>query len=340
MKIEQHHLKPLSMGAAMLGSGGGGSTVMQERILLSVLQQGYEVQLVDIEDLEETDLIVPIAFMGAPLVAQEKIPSGLEASALLEMIRAEYGSVRHIILMPAEIGGANAFTPLWIGALHGLSVLNADSIGRAFPKLHMSSLNLNGICPTPAFMADSDGNTHVIRKASALDLEKMARIACVEMGSRALVALYVMDANHAKGAVVAGSVKKAIEMGQDLIDAKSATAMLVEKWGGKHLASGSIDAIDYRIEGGFLIGTLSLKRKEGRPLVLRFINEFLTVEDGTEIIAATPDILSLIEESSGKIISTADAKWGLRVDVILLPSPAVWKSQAGMELVGVDQHGF
>jgi DUF917 family protein len=219
MKLTEEHLKPLALGAAILGSGGGGSTVYQERIVASVLQKGYEVEIIGVDELEQTDLIIPIAFMGAPLVALEKMPTGLEAEVLVETLRETFGRDRRLILMPAEIGGANAFTPLWIGALHQLPVLDADSIGRAFPKLHMSSLNVAHIPPSPAFMADSDGKVHTVLATDAFDLEKKARAVCVEMGSRALVALYIMEAQVAKEAVILGSLTKAIEMGQDCLAA-------------------------------------------------------------------------------------------------------------------------
>jgi DUF917 family protein len=101
-----------------------------------------------------------------------------------------------------------------------------------------------------------------------------------------------------------------------------------------------IASIDYRVEGGFLKGSLSLKREGRKPLILRFINEFLTVEEEGVQVAATPDLIILMEVYTGKPVSTAEIKWGLSVDVVILPSPSLWKTKAGLELVGVDQHVF
>jgi DUF917 family protein len=309
----------LAKGAAILGSGGGGSTLVQERICRHLIRE--PLRLLTIDNLKDDDLVVPIAFMGAPLVAQEKIPTGLEAAALLEMIRAEYG--QNIVLMPAEIGGGNAFTPLWIAALHQLPVLDADSIGRAFPKLHMSTLHLAGVDPLPAFFANSDGKTAILRTGN---VEELGRKICVDMGSRALVALYLMDGKTAKQSVVAGSISRAMALGESKCDSP--------------LSSGVIEAIDYRVEGGFLKGTLTLRRKDQSPLILRFVNEFLVVEERGIPIAQSPDIITLIETYSRKVVSTSEAKWGLSVEILVLPSPEIWKTEAGLKLVGVDQHDF
>lgn len=39
--------------------------------------------------------------------------------------------------MAAEVGGANSFEPLVVGAKVGLPVLDADGMGRAFPELQV-----------------------------------------------------------------------------------------------------------------------------------------------------------------------------------------------------------
>ena len=68
----------------------------------------------------------------------ERLLSGNELSILLQTIEEKLLR-KPTVLMAAEIGGANAFTPLLAAAKTGLPILDADMIGRAFPELQMSS---------------------------------------------------------------------------------------------------------------------------------------------------------------------------------------------------------
>lgn len=57
---------------------------------------------------------------------------------------------RTLVLMPAEIGGCNALTPFQPAAQLSVPVLDADLIGRAFPKVSMCkpATNNAGSCVT------------------------------------------------------------------------------------------------------------------------------------------------------------------------------------------------
>ena len=130
-----------------------------------MLQYG-PVNVISVEELKGDDLVVPLSMMGAPLINMERILSGKELDALLTTVERRLGR-KPTVLMAAEIGGANAITPLLIAAKWGIPVLDADMIGRAFPELQMSSCYLKGLKPTPAVMADCLGNTVVIETECA-----------------------------------------------------------------------------------------------------------------------------------------------------------------------------
>ena len=107
------------------------------------------------EELAEDALVVPLAFVGAPLIATEKLPSGREFQTIIAHLQK---LDKELVLMPAEIGGANGLCAFAVAAKMGLPVLDADTVGRAFPELQMSSCNLQGIKASPAYFADSLGN--------------------------------------------------------------------------------------------------------------------------------------------------------------------------------------
>ena len=72
--LEIEDLEPLARGAAILVSGGGGDPSYE--ILMARHQMGIygKIPLLDVSELKDDDLVVPVAFMGAPLISLEKFP--------------------------------------------------------------------------------------------------------------------------------------------------------------------------------------------------------------------------------------------------------------------------
>jgi DUF917 family protein len=278
------------------------------------------IKLISIHELAHDAVVAPVAFMGAPLVAMEKLPTGREFPAIFSKMEK-----KPTVLMPAEIGGGNAFTPLWIAAQLGIPVLDADTIGRAFPELQMSTCTIFGIKPSPAYLADSFGNVVEIHSDDPNMVEHYARQTAVTMGSRAAVSLYIMSGEQAKQAVVPGTITQAIELGRQTHR--------------KSLVSGMIVDVDDKIEKGFLLGKAILQTVDG-DFALDYQNEFLRVRRGNKAVALTPDIITLIEQDSGTPITTATLQYGLRVDLMILKAPAVWHSERGLALVGPKIFGY
>jgi uncharacterized protein len=313
-------LDDLARGAAILGSGGGGSPSYNRLITERMIDIYGPIRLLSIDELAHDAVVVPVAFMGAPLVALERIPSGREFEAIFSKMAKQ-----PTVLMAAEIGGANAFTPLWIAAKLGIPVLDADTIGRAFPELQMSTCTLFGISSSPTYLADDFGNVVEIHSENPRTVETFARQITVTMGSRAAVALYIMSGKQAKEAVVAGSVTKAIEMGSN--------------HQGTLLASGMIGDVNHKVDRGFLLGTTLLHTNEG-DYELDYQNEFLRVRLGKRPVALTPDIITLIEQDTGHPITTANLQYGLRVDLFIFEAPPIWKTPKGMALAGPKVFGY
>lgn len=336
-------LESLSLGAAILGSGGGGDPKYNQMITQYAIEQHGPVKIRSVRELKATDIVVPMAFMGAPLVALETLPSGKEFSTILKQIESDF-HIKPSVIMPAEIGGGNAFTPLWVSVMKGIPVLDADLIGRAFPQLQMSTCTLNNVSASPAYLSDAFGDTVVIKAGNAHVLERLARHVVVGMGSRAAVALHLMGGVLAKATVVQGSLSKAIAIGNAVIEArhqkKDPATAVTNLVGGISLISGVIEDVNHRVENGFLMGKTTIRSDDGRSVVLEYQNEFLLARENVDVLATTPDIITLMEQETGSPITTASLAYGLRVDLIILPSPDVWKTVKGLELVGPRYFGY
>jgi Uncharacterized conserved protein len=106
-----------------------------------------------VDELEDEDLVVPAAMMGAPTVMIEKLPRGDEIVEAFKALEAYLGrSVKAVMCI--EAGGLNSTTPFTVASHLGLPVIDGDGMGRAFPQIHMVTLTLHGISATPMTLAD------------------------------------------------------------------------------------------------------------------------------------------------------------------------------------------
>lgn len=337
-----HDLEYLALGSTILGSGGGGNPVYE--ILMAQHEMGKygPVRLLDVNELQPHDLIVPVGFMGAPLVSLEKLPSGREFVQLLQFLEKILGRPVTAIL-PAEIGGANAFAPLLVAGRLGLPVVDADTLGRAFPQLQMSSCNLMQISAAPAFLADGMGNVVMVQAADASTLERIARHVTMSMGSSCAAAIYLMDGIQAKRAVIPGTLSQAIALGRFIAEARVRSAdpiiALVENGKGRLLGQGTLVDINQSIKNGFLEGTVKILSSQGIIEVL-YQNEYLLARQEDRVLATTPDILMLFESESATPITSDSLRYGQRVALVGLPAPDLWKSPEGLALVGPRFFGY
>ncbi len=341
-KITIDDLYYLQLGSAMLGSGGGGDPYYSYLMAKHQIETFGEIDLIDLSDLDDEDLICPIAVMGAPLINKEKLLSGREINAPIEALQKSL-KLDISALMPGEIGGANAFAPLLIAAKKKMPVLDADLIGRAFPKLQMNSCNLHHMSPAPAVLADSLGNTVIINTPHIDDLERMARAVTIAMGSSAGIALHIMKASVAKRCVVQGSISRAIEIGKILSLAqhhqRSKAEALVEKGLATTIAEGIVTDIHHEMKNGFFEGFVKIKT-DTRQIQINSQNEYLIAKENEKTLVATPDIIMLMEQSSGTLITSENIKYGLEVVVLSLPAPSIWTTKEGLALTGPEVFGY
>lgn len=340
--VEIADLQDLALGAAMLGSGGGGCADYDLLMAEQHLLQYGKVELIDSSSLSENDLVIPIAFAGAPLVSAEMLPSGEECTLLLKIIEEQLG-IRPTHLMPAEIGGANALCPFLFAAKLQLPVVDADTIGRAFPEMQMSSCNLFNVSANPAFLVDSLGNSVSIRANDAHMMERIARNAIVSMGSSALVGIYLMKGRQARESVVNGSVSLAMALGRSIRESKAKgddpMIALAENFGANVLGTGVIDDINQCIDGGFLNGTVTILTEQG-DIEISYQNEYLKALIDGKTTALTPEIITLIDCESFYPIASEKLAFGARVAVLTLPAPTIWLTKEGMALVGPAYFGY
>lgn len=338
--IAAQDLHPLALGCALLGSGGGGDPACDLPIAEYTLEQSCPVNLLSLEELPDDALVVPIAFIGAPLIRGERLPSGREFEVIINHLRQ---SGKKLVLMAGEIGGGNGLVPITAAARLQLPLLDADTLGRAFPELQMSTCTLHGVIPSPAYLADGLGNLVIVHAKSGAAMEHLGRQIAMSMGSNCAAALYLMHGKKAKTTVIPGTVSKALALGHALLQIRKTEGDLVQQLElltqGICLAQGIITNVQQEVKEGFLQGSVIITDATG-AVELVYQNEYLLAKRREEILASTPDILALIEQDSKTPLAAEALRYGLKVALIAFPAPSIWQTEAGLALVGPSYFGY
>jgi uncharacterized protein len=344
--IQAEDMEDIATGGAVLGTGGGGDPYIGKLMAQQAIKKYGPVNLVDIDELPDDALVVPVAMMGAPTVMVEKLPQGDELINAFRQLEQLLGKKIDAVLC-GEAGGLNSTTPFVVAAMTGLPLVDGDGMGRAYPELQMVTFSMHGVSATPMVLCDDKGNSLVLDTVSNRWTERLARAATVEMGGSALIAFYSMSGAVAKKAVVRGTLSLCGELGATLRAAKAEhrdpVAAMVEKLGAKQIFHGRVKDIDRRTVGGFARGTAQFEGVEewkGHGFRLEFQNEFLMAERDGEVLVTTPDLITVLEAESGMPVTTDALRFGLRLVALAMPCNPQWQSDEGIALVGPRYFGY
>jgi hypothetical protein len=345
--VHADEIEALSLGAWILGTGGGGDPYQKLLNMRLLYKQGFQVSLLDPMYLEDDDRVAVVSGMGAPLVGQERLADPAFAAKPVRMME-EYGGAKFRAVMALEIGGGNGLQPFMIAALMGLPVVDADCMGRAYPEAQMTSFAVHNLPMYPMALADvRDNEVIVTRAASAKWVERLSRKVCVEMGSTAATCKAPRSGQEVKSFGILYTVSKAIRLGQKVMEARRLhqdpiEAALLET-GGQRVFSGKVIDVERRTTEGFLRGAATLEgvgEDRGTRFKLHFQNEFSVGERDGQACVMTPDLICVLDSVSGDGIGTDVLRFGQRVTVLALPAPPVFTTPRGLELVGPRAFGF
>src|SRR5699024_3910899 len=121
--IGKEEIEDIAIGAALLGTGGGGDPHIGKLMALQAIEENGPIQRLSIDDINDDDLIVSTGMMGAPTVMVEKPPNGKEAQETFKALESYLGK-KVIATMPIEAGGINSMLPLALAATLKLPVVD------------------------------------------------------------------------------------------------------------------------------------------------------------------------------------------------------------------------
>jgi DUF917 family protein len=340
-EITSSDIPALAAGAAVFGTGGGGAVSTAQMGAEAALAEHGPVRLRSVGDLTPDDTVIAMSGVGAPTVGIEMLTSAEQPGTLLA--EAQRVSGRTITaVMPTEIGGSNGVGPIAWAAQLGLDVLDADGMGRAFPEATMVAMNVAGIPRDLTVLSDVVGNVTVMRTVDATWLERHVRAFSVASGSLCLGAS-VIDGGDVDGAVIRGTVSRAIEVGRALLAAEEPVPALSAALDASVLISGKIIDVSRRTSGGFVRGAVTiagLGQERDRLVRVEVQNENLVVLEDGEVRVSVPDLITLVDSETGHAISTELLRFGQRVSVLAWPCDPLWRTERGLEIVGPRAFGY
>ncbi|AJE47045.1 DUF917 domain-containing protein [Celeribacter indicus] len=348
--LQPEDLEDIAVGAAVLGTGGGGDPYIGKLLARGAIQSHGPVRLVSLEELQDDARVITCGAMGAPTIVLEKVPSGDEMLMALRHYEEVTGD-RVTAIMPFEAGGLNSCLPIVLAAQTGLPLVDADGMGRAFPQLEMETFNVYGIAAAPMAMADEKGNLAMVRTRSASRAEFIARGLCIRMGGQASLVNYPMDGATAKRVSVPATMSLAQDIGKVLRRARKEKTdplsdlivfLRTTHYGhAERLGSGKVTDIERRVENGWSVGIVTISPfGEGMPYRIRIQNENLVVERGSDILAVVPDLICVLDVDTAEAIPTERLRYGQRVEILGVRVPPIMRSPAALKVFGPAAFGL
>ncbi len=346
-EVTDADLDAIEIGAAILGTGGGGNPYIGKLRCREQLKKGKRIPVIPLSELPDDAVVVSLGGIGAPVVGVEKIEEGEECLRALRAVEKELG-VKADALISVEIGGSNAMEPMLTAAQAGLPVVDGDGMGRAFPEMQMCTWSIYGHREAPAAMADEKGSIVVIRDTpDDVWLERIARAVVVTMGAAAGLASQPMRGTFVKRAAVPNTITQALNLGRAVLSAqaenKDPIQTVIDQEKGKLLMTAKIVDLERHLKGGFSVGHMALEgfgAFQGDTGRIDLQNEFLVFRRNGVVEVCVPDLVVVLDSDTGLPITTEMLRYGQRIAVLGLPAHPLMRSPEALKVVGPAAFGY
>lgn len=320
IKILGHeHLPSLARGFSLLGSGGGGKTTLQELILAG--SHRWPITLHQASDLDPSLPCVGAAFVGSTHFLLERLPSTDPFGPLLKAAERWSGAKAQAVCA-LEGAGLNGLTALDLATDYPF--VDADFTGRAFPNLDQLSLYVDKVPGVFAVCDTGAGGVVVVDVERAADMEKIVRSAIVQAGGVAPFLLAGFTVGDLLEHAITGIYQRALSLGE-AFDAASDGGMLelATLLGGQLLGQGRVTTVDIS-QHEIHDSTIEVTGNDGRIMRVIARSEFLAFMDSGRVLAATPEIIVVLNSVSRTVMQVDEVTPGRDVSIISLPAPEWW----------------
>jgi DUF917 family protein len=308
-ELRKAEMSDVSVGAGLLGAGGGGAVSEGLKMVDRVLTFGDHVDLAAADEMDDDAWGAVIAGMGSP-VASRKRPRTYSLTWAMELLAETLGFEPGFVI-PFELGAGNSITPMLVGVQMGIPVIDGDPVGRAVPQIDMTTFHLGGISISPLALVNEDKISAVIRTDAPYDMERVARAVSAELGSVAAIACYAMQGRDMKRLIIKDTTTLVEQIGATMRTAREAgrdvAEALVASYDGYMLGRGTVTTMRSETRGGFDFATVEV---EGElPIRIGVQNENMIAHRGDTLLAVVPDLICAVSDD-GMPLSNAEIEEG------------------------------
>ena len=354
--LNREDLVNILYGAAILGTGGGGSLTEGIELIDEALAAGKTFRLASFDDLAPEDLIGTPYGCGAisPLTEAERkkyarLPEAQENFYILCMKQMEaYMGKELKAVISTELGGHNTATALYCGAMADKLIVDGDPAGRSVPGLQNSTYYLHNVPMCPISVMNKFGEGTVV--TSVFDDERaedLVRALAVVSQNIVAVMDHVNTAEVLKNAVIRGAISQSEAIGKAFLTAKAQggdfVSAVTEAGKGKPMFRGVVTKSTYETRDGFTFGDTEIRgagEYAGHTLRVWYQNENIISWLDGEIFVTVPDLICLFDLDEKMPQLNPYAREGENVAVIALPAPNEWTTQRGLEIFGPRFFGY
>jgi DUF917 family protein len=332
-KLSRQDLIDLVDGAAIFSAGGGGDPEVGYEIVDELVEEGYDVRLVDPFEVPDETTVVNFACVGATTEV------AYDSEAAVKTLRAfeEYVGREAYAVVPIELGGFNTLVAVDVAARCGIPVVDADGAGRAVPEVHLKVYTIDNISLAPMAVADIYCKNLVIVKQTedSRSAERIARTLAAEWGHSAYTARRILTGKQVKSSPILHTLSKSIRIGMLLRTSVDPIGAVLKETKGFRLFQGVVETIERETIAGFTWTSVMLKgidESQNSRFRLRAKNEVLVAYRDEELAAIAPDIVTPVHPKTGKCITAEKIKKLERATILGFPAPNKWRTSKGLEL--------
>ncbi|KAJ3469968.1 hypothetical protein MRS44_000067 [Fusarium solani] len=364
--VSEVDLEMMATGCGVLGTGGGGPTHHEFLKGLHALRTGgrRKMRIISPKSLKDDAVLCFGSWYGSPSVINERIAGGTEISSGINAVNKVVGNKSFDGMFIDEIGGGNGLSAFPTGVHFDVPVVDGDAMGRAYPTMYhafMVILSFLVWSLTPEEMRAwfwwASPRTHVILELTVSECGLTCCAVCANPLSGAAIKSHGVPNTLSLAWYLGRAVHAARRKKSSYIDA------IFDVCAGKLLFTGKIIDVRRHVGGGYTMGAVIIaplsederesagSSQQSAPtdshMFIPFQNEYLYAalsdadgsEESQKVVCTVPDLISILGQD-GEGIGSQDLRYGLRVNVIALPSHPLWKSEEGIKVGGPEGFGL
>lgn len=350
--LSPQDVKDILVGATLFGAGGGGDLAEGFALIDTAEAAGKPFRMMALADAPDDALIATPYLLGAISDIPEgadALVGGTEHPVLLAYRRLSAHVGAPIFgVVPCELGGSNTAVPFFVAAMEGAVVIDADPAGRAVPEITHSSYFLSGLPASPIATANARGETMLLEGiADDRRAEEVVRTLAQISNNDISAVDHALPARDLRGAILTGTLSCAQALGrlwregQD--DPAALPATLAQAAGGQILFQGMVRDSSHRTEGGFTLGAFTVDgtgSDAGSHLTIDFKNENMAARRNGAVCATIPEIITVMDQTTGAVLTNPHVTQGQSVAVLVLPAPQIFTTPEGLAIFGPAYAGI